>query len=121
MKAIRKESEYHAVLSKVEKLIEKGFENLSQEETSQLAMLSESVESYEIQRFPMPIRLSVVSLLENVMHEKKMNKSEFSKLLEIPNSTLSDILNGKRKININIAKKLHDKLLIDGNSILESE
>jgi HTH-type transcriptional regulator / antitoxin HigA len=64
---------------------------------------------------------SIISLLENVMHEKKLNQSEFSKLLEIPDSTLSGILSGKRKISINIARKLHDKLRIDGNSILESD
>ncbi len=48
-----------------------------------------------------------------------MNKSQISKHLEKPNSTLSEIMNGKKKINLSIAKKLHQKLKIDGNFILE--
>ncbi len=53
------------------------------------------------------------------MFENKINKVELSRYLEIPNSTLSEIMNGKKKINLAIAKKLHQKLDIDGNFILE--
>ncbi len=69
----------------------------------------------------MPVQMSLIGLLENIMHEKRMNQTEFSRMLEIPDSTLSAILNGKKKINLNIAKKLHKKLNIDGNLILETE
>ena len=53
------------------------------------------------------------------MFENSINKGELSKHLQIPNSTLSEIMNGKKRINLAIAKKLHEKLHIDGNFILE--
>jgi antitoxin component HigA of HigAB toxin-antitoxin module len=33
---------------------------------------------------------------------------------EVPNSTMSEIINGKKKLNLSIIKKLHEKLNIDG-------
>jgi HTH-type transcriptional regulator / antitoxin HigA len=54
------------------------------------------------------------------MMEKRLNKSQLSNLLGVPNSTLSEIMNGKRAINLKIARKMHDKLKIDGNLIFDS-
>ena len=67
----------------------------------------------------MPLQTNIREILEHYMFEKRINKSQLSKELEIPNSTLSEIMNGKKKINLTIAKKLHQKLKIDGNFILE--
>ena len=112
-------SQYHAALSQIERFIEKGFKNLSSSETKKLQRLSVSVEEYEMQKYPMPLPAGIKEVLENYMFEKKINKSQLSKELEIPNSTLSDIINGKKRINLTIAKKLHQKLQMDGNFILE--
>ncbi|CAA9482501.1 MAG: hypothetical protein AVDCRST_MAG96-1085 [uncultured Segetibacter sp.] len=38
------------------------------------------------------------------MLEQKLHKSELSKQLEIPNSTFSEIMNGKKKINLQYPK-----------------
>jgi HTH-type transcriptional regulator/antitoxin HigA len=54
------------------------------------------------------------------MHENRINKAQLSKILEVPNSTISEIINGKKHINLSIAKKLHQKLNIDGNFLLET-
>jgi len=112
-------SQYHSALAKIESFIEKGFANLTKAETTQLGNLSKSVEEYESKKYPMPIHTSINDILEYYMFENKMNKVELSRHLEIPNSTLSEIMNGKKKINLAIAKKLHQKLDIDGNFILE--
>jgi HTH-type transcriptional regulator / antitoxin HigA len=119
METIINNSEYFSALALIEKFIEKGFDKLSPQETEELAQLSKNIEVYEMKKYPMPLQASLTSLLESVMHEKRINKSELSKILEISNSTLSEILNGKRSINLKIAKKLHDKFMIDGNVILE--
>ncbi|MBA2563357.1 MAG: helix-turn-helix domain-containing protein [Chitinophagaceae bacterium] len=112
-------SQYHTALAKIESFVEKGFKNLAQRETEELQKLSVAVEEYEMQKYPMPVQVSIREILEHYMFEKKMNKSELAKKLEIPNSTLSEIMNGKKKINLAIARKLHQKLKIDGNFILE--
>jgi HTH-type transcriptional regulator/antitoxin HigA len=67
----------------------------------------------------MPLQTSIRDVLEYYMQENGVNKTELSKRLEVPDSTLSDIINGKKKINLTIAKKLHAKLKIDGNFLLE--
>ncbi len=112
-------SQYHSALAQIERYIEKGFKNLTKRETAELKKLSVTVEEYEMQKYPMPLQTDIREILEHYMFEKRMNKSQLSKQLEIPNSTLSEIMNGKKKINLSIAKKLHQKLNIDGNFILE--
>ena len=120
METIQNNSDYYSALAKIETFIEKGFDNLSTAETEELSSLSMIVERYEMQKYPMPLKTSIAGMLQDVMYEKRIRKSELSRLLEIPNSTLSEILNGKKRINLSIAKKLHDKLHFDGNVILES-
>ena len=120
MERIQDNIGYYTALSKIEGFIAIGFENLNAEQTNQLQQLSIAVEQFEMEKYPMPLQASITDVLQNVMHERKMNKSQFSAFLEIPNSTLSSILSGKKKININIAKKLHSKLHLDGNLILDA-
>lgn len=112
-------SQYHTALAKVESFIEKGFKNLTRPETEELQKLSVAVEEYEMQKYPMPLQAGIKEILEHYMFEKKINKSQLARQLEIPNSTLSEIINGKKKINLAIARKLHQKLKIDGNFLLE--
>jgi HTH-type transcriptional regulator / antitoxin HigA len=116
---ISSNSEYHSALAQIESYIEKGFKNLTKRETAELQKISVAVEEYERQKYPMPLQTNIREILEHYMFEKRMNKSQLSKELEIPNSTLSEIMNGKKKINLTMAKKLHQKLKIDGNFILE--
>jgi len=112
-------SQYHLTLAQIESYIEKGFKNLTKRETTELQKLSATVEEYESQKYPMPLYPGIKDTLEHYMFEKRINKSQLAKKLEIPNSTLSEILNGKKKINLPIAKKLHQKLKLDGNFLLE--
>lgn len=112
-------SQYHTALAGIERFIEKGFKNLTKHETDELQKLSVVVEEYELRKYPMPLQPGIKEILEHYMFEKKMNKSQLARKIEIPNSTLSEIMNGKKKINLAIARKLHQKLKIDGNFLLE--
>ncbi|MEO5582923.1 MAG: helix-turn-helix domain-containing protein [Saprospiraceae bacterium] len=116
---IESNSQYHSILAKIESYIEKGFNKLSKKETEDLKFLSIAIEEYELHKYPMPIRTGVKEILEHIMLEQKINKTQLAKTIEIPNSTLSDLLSGKKKINLSIARKLHQKLKIDGNFLLE--
>ena len=91
-------SEYYMCLARIESLIEKGFDQLSETETEELAQLSEKVEVYEVKKYPMPLKPSVADILGTIMREKRLNQSELSKILGVPDSTLSSILKGKREI-----------------------
>ncbi len=112
-------SQYHLALAKIESSIEKGFNKLNKKETEELRLLSIEVEKYENEKYPMPVETDIIKILEHYMFEHRINKNELSRQLEIPNSTLSEIMNRKKKINLSIAKKLHQKLNIDGNFLLQ--
>ena len=116
---IESTSQYHSVLAQIEAYLEKGFNTLSKKQTKDLKFLSKVVEEYEFHKYPMPIRAGIKEVLEQVMLEQKINKTQLARTIEIPNSTLSDLLSGKKKINLSIARKLHHKLKIDGNFLLE--
>jgi HTH-type transcriptional regulator/antitoxin HigA len=113
-------SQYHEALAKIETFIEKGFNNLTKKETEDLKDISSAVEMFEKKKYPMPVYITIPEVLEDYMHENKINKAQLSKILEVPNSTVSEIISGKKRINLSIAKKLHQKLNIDGNFILET-
>jgi HTH-type transcriptional regulator / antitoxin HigA len=53
------------------------------------------------------------------MFEKRLKQKELARLLEISETTLSEIINGKRKINLALAKQLYKKLGIAPEYILE--
>jgi len=59
-------SENFTFLAKIESLNEKGFEKLNENETTELAQLSEKVEIYEIRKYSMPLKPSVSDILETV-------------------------------------------------------
>jgi HTH-type transcriptional regulator / antitoxin HigA len=54
------------------------------------------------------------------MYEMRLKQRDLADLLGVESSRVSEYLNGKRKINIEIAKKIHKKLGIDGNFILKT-
>ncbi len=62
-------------------------------------------------------RRALKSIIRLRMYEKEMNQNDLSKLLEIPESNLSEFLSGKREINFNMAKALYSKLNIDADII----
>lgn len=117
---ITSNSQYHSALAVIESFIEKGFNNLNDKETEALKQTSLAVEAFEKKKYPMPVTTTISAILVEYMHENKLNKVQLSKILEVPNSTMSEIINGKKKLNLSIVKKLHQKLSIDGNFLLES-
>ena len=53
------------------------------------------------------------------MYRRKLNKKNLAALLDIPASRLSDVLQGRR-INLDLAKRLHKRLGIPADFILEA-
>ena len=53
------------------------------------------------------------------MIARRLKKQDLAALLGIANSRLSEVLNGKRAINLDLAKRLYQKLGISAELILE--
>ena len=124
--AINNRKEYNEVIQRIEKLLQKstkkgGFGKLPVKDKETLNQLSLMAESYEDSIPLMPIKspTSITDMIRYKMFEMNLKQKQLAKLLEISEARISELLNGKRKINIELAKKLHTKLKIDADFILD--
>jgi HTH-type transcriptional regulator / antitoxin HigA len=117
---ISTEKEYNIALEQIEQYLQKGSQGMTLEDKKALRSLSVLVEAYEQKVYPMPMQpQSLVGMIQVKMFEKRLKQKELALLLEISETTLSEIINGKRKINLALAKQLYKKLGIAPEYILE--
>ena len=73
----------------------------------------------------MPISLVIKNpetlpdVIELKMFEKQMKRKDMAKLLGITDTRLSEVMHGKRKVNMELAKQLYKTLGVDPKFILE--
>ncbi|OFX28459.1 MAG: hypothetical protein A2033_14775 [Bacteroidetes bacterium GWA2_31_9] len=118
--------EYNKVMAEIEVLLKKstqagGSENLSTQELETLKQLSLMAEQYEDSIPLMPIKkpATLTEMIRFKMFELNLKQKQLANILEISETRISELLNGKRKLNLLLAKKLHKKLNIDADFLLE--
>jgi len=123
---INTSKEYDDVMKRIEKLLQKstndgGFEKLPKDDIEKLQTLSLLAEKYEDSLSLMPIKAptTLIEMIRYKMFEMNLKQKQLAKILEISETRISELLSGKRKLNIELAKKLHSKLNIDAHFILE--
>jgi HTH-type transcriptional regulator / antitoxin HigA len=120
MQTIASENQYNATLAQIETFLQMGSAQMSSDDKLELRRLSLLVEAYEQQFYPLPMPAqSLVGMIQIKMFERRMKQKELAQLLEVSETTLSEILKGKRKVNLDLAKKLYKKLEIPSDLILE--
>ena len=62
---------------------------------------------------------TLLGMIELKMYEMNLKRKDLASMLGVEASRISEIMNGKWKISVEVAKGLHEKLGIDGNFILE--
>lgn len=69
----------------------------------------------------MPIKSpsTLTEMIRYKMFEMNHKQKQLANVLEISEARISELLAGKRKLNLALAKKLHSKLNIDAHFILE--
>jgi HTH-type transcriptional regulator/antitoxin HigA len=124
---ISKEQEYGEVMKRVEKLLQKttktgGFKNLPAADVKALKKLSLMAENYEdhIPLMPMKIPTTLPEMIRYKMFELNLKQKQLARILNISEARISELLSGKRKVSMEVAKKLHSKLHIDARFILEA-
>lgn len=80
--------------------------------------ISDIIEQYEEIHFPIGLP-TLVEMIELRMFEMGLKRKDLAALLNTSASRISDYLNGKREITLNVAKALHQKLNIDSDIILQ--
>ena len=119
--------EYDEVMKRIEKVLQKttkngGFKKLPAKEIETLKKLSLIAEKYEdgIPLMPIKTPTTIIEMIRYKMFEMNIRQKQLAKMLNMSETRISELLTGKRKINIDIAKKLHAKLKIDAHFILEA-
>jgi len=86
-----------------------------------IAALAEVINDYEIKAGHGPVRPdTLVGRLEIEMLNRQLNREQMAGLLEIPVSQFSDLLSGRREVDMELAKKLYRTLHIPAHFILET-
>lgn len=111
---------YYQAMSEIESYIEKGFSNLTQEESSRLDELSRAVEAWEMKEYPMPIKPDFKTIVNHVMEVNDYNQSQLADELHVSKAFLSEMIRGRKNPNVEVLKSLHTRFHIDGNLLLES-
>ena len=121
-------NQYDEVKSKVEHLIAeataKGMlePDMDNEYTREIAMLSQQMAAYEdeyLAILPLRQKSPLISTIEDYFYTHGMRQKDGAKLLGVNESQFSQIMSGRRRISMSFAKRLHSKLGINADLILE--
>lgn len=86
------------------------------ETSDELEVLSILIEQYEKEKHPIDPPNPIEAILFR-LEQKGMKKSELQKIIG-SRSRVSEILSGKRKLSLNMIRKLHAKLGIPANTLI---
>lgn len=114
------ETEYKRALSRIEELLLLVNEDTPKDnpDLQELLVVSGIVEAYETEHYPIGTP-SLREVIELRMFELKLKQKDLADLLETNTARISEYMNGKRDITIEIARKLNKKLNIDSDIILQ--
>jgi antitoxin component HigA of HigAB toxin-antitoxin module len=100
----------------------KGEANLTKSQLERLRRMAEAAELFEdetLELRPNYKPANLPDMVKLVMLEKKISQGEMAEILEVGKPKLSQILNGKRKPDLEFLKHAYKKLKIDPTFILE--
>jgi HTH-type transcriptional regulator/antitoxin HigA len=82
--------------------------------------ISDAIIEYEAAYHPLPGRVSTIITGEILkqMAKKELKQKTVAQMLEMSESRISDLLNGRRPLNLRTVKRLRDKLDISADFIL---
>jgi HTH-type transcriptional regulator / antitoxin HigA len=111
---------YKEAETRIEELLPLVDENTPKNDPNliKLQKVSEIVESYELEHYPIGTP-SLKEVIELRMFEMKLKQKDLAGLLGTSTSRISEYMNGKRDITIEIARSLYKKLNIDSDIILQ--
>ena len=101
-------------------LLEPEMDNEYIREIGRLAKLSAKYEEEYLYVNPLSIKNPLILEIENYFVSKNMKHKDAAKELGLNESVFSQIMNGKRKISLALAKKLYTELNLDADLILKN-
>ena len=119
---ITSNKQYHATMAIVFEMMNKGEGSLNKKELEKVRRMAEAANKYENEVLGLRFHFSPNNLPEMVklvMLEKKLSQVKLAEMLEVGRPKLSQILNGKRKPDVDFLKLAYKILKIDPAFILE--
>ena len=113
------EAEYKQASTRIEELLKVVNNDTPHDDPNVIELIAKSdiVENYETENYSIG-NPSLRDVIELRMFERKLKQKDLAEILETSTSRISEYLNGKRDITIEIARALHKKLNIDSDIIL---
>jgi HTH-type transcriptional regulator/antitoxin HigA len=119
MKSISSKTEYEAIMTRIDELVEIVDDNTSQTDKNyiELDFLTDLVIAYEKEHYPIG-KLSLSDVLKARMDEMNLNQRSLAEMLGISAPRVSEYLTGKAEPTLQVARRIHHKLNVDANIIL---
>lgn len=120
--------EYEAARVRMEKLIteatEKGLlePEMDNEYTREIGSLGKLMAAYEdeyLNILPLREKNPLIRSIEDYFYAHNLRQKEVAAMLGINESVFSQIMSGRRRVSMPVAKQLHSKLGISSDLILE--
>ena len=121
MKRILTNTEYEAIMTRVNELVEivNDLTPLTDRNLIELDFLTDLVVAYEKEHYPIG-KLSLSDVMKARMEEMNITQRTLAEMLEISPPRVSEYLNGKSEPTLQIARRIQKQLNIDANVILGS-
>ncbi|MBR5957423.1 MAG: helix-turn-helix transcriptional regulator [Salinivirgaceae bacterium] len=128
MERLTTRQEYDAAKAQVEQLISEATRKGMLESdadnpyVSEIARLSKLMAAYEdnyMNLTPLRQKSPLISSMEEYFYAHGMRQKEGARLLGVNESQFSQIMSGRRRISMSLAKRIHKQLNIDPGLILE--
>lgn len=113
IKVLKTEEDYSWALERFEEIFHAPIDSPEGDEAE---VLSIPVEKYEDENYPIDALNPIDAILYR-MEQMDMNQNDLAEIIGYK-SRVSEILNRKRKLNINMIRKLHDKMKIPYESLI---
>lgn len=128
MEKLTTRKQYDETKARVEQLIaeatQKGMlePDMDNAYTKEIALLSQLMAAYEdeyLNILPLRQKSPLIASIEDYFYAHGMKQKDGAKLLGVNESQFSQIMSGRRRISMSLAKRLHSKMGIDANLILD--
>ncbi|SHK52501.1 helix-turn-helix domain-containing protein [Hymenobacter psychrotolerans] len=115
-------TDYRTALRRLDALVAAGVEGNEALET-ELRELIGALDLYESKLGLLPIPnlpTSLADMIELKRQQMRLKQKDLAQLLEVPAGRLSQILSGKRRVTLDLAKRLYERLGIPPDFILKN-
>lgn len=117
LRPIKNNGQYESALERVYALMQKNLKPDSKE-SDELEILSILIKEYENEHYPVP-KPNPVEAIKFRLEQMNMSEAQLSRILGY-RSRKSEILSGKRKLNLAMIRKLTEKLNIPAEVLIQN-